>query len=149
MEFDFGEIQVDFPGGRHKVSVLIGTWAHSCAVFAIALPTQRTKAILHGLIAAFEHFGCVPKEVWWDNPKTVAVQIRRGRDRRRNELYMALASHYNFASPREKLVSNAYQTSHESAKVTQVVYRQRLAGPGVALAFVEWGELSTKLQLRS
>lgn len=97
MEFDFGEIQVDFPEGRRKVSVLIGTWAHSYAAFAIALPTQRTEAILHGMIAAFEHFGCVPKEVWWDNPKTVAVQILRGRDRRLNELYMALASHYNFA----------------------------------------------------
>jgi transposase len=97
MEFDFGEIQVDFPEGRRKVSVLIGTWAHSYAAFAIALPTQRTEAILHGMVAAFEHFGCVPREVWWDNPKTVAVQILRGRDRRLNERYMALASHYNFA----------------------------------------------------
>ena len=97
MEFDFGEIVVDFPDGRRKVSVLIGAWAHSYAAFVIALPTQRTEAILHGMIAAFEYFGCVPREVWWDNPKTVATEILRGRDRRLNEQYRALANHYNFA----------------------------------------------------
>ena len=98
LEFDFGEIQVDFPQGRRKVSVLIGTWAHSYAAFAIALPTQRTEAILHGMVSAFEHFECVPREVWWDNPKTVAVEIFRGRDRRVNQAYQELASHYNFAA---------------------------------------------------
>jgi transposase len=35
--------------------------------------------------------------VWWDNPKTVATEILRGRDRRLNEQYRALANHYNFA----------------------------------------------------
>jgi transposase len=98
MEFDFGEIQVDFPEGRRKVSVLIGTWAFSYAAFAIALPTQRTEAILHGMVAAFEFFECVPKEVWWDNPKTVALEILRGRDRRVSRPYQELASHYNFAA---------------------------------------------------
>jgi len=38
----------------------------------------------------------VPKELWWDNPKTVAVAILRGRERRLNERYVVLANHYNF-----------------------------------------------------
>jgi transposase len=46
IEADFGEIQVDFPDGRRKVNVLILVWSHSNAPFAIALPTQRTEAIL-------------------------------------------------------------------------------------------------------
>jgi transposase len=95
-ECDFGHIWVDFPDGRRQVPVLIVTWAHSYCAFAIALPTERTEAILHGMVQAFEFFGCVPREVWWDNPTTVAVQVLRGRERRINERYQALTSHYNF-----------------------------------------------------
>ncbi len=98
MEFDFGEIHVDFPEGRRKASVLIDTWAFSYAASAIALPTQRTEAILHGMIAVFDHFECVPREAWWNNPKTVTVEVLRGRDRRLNQSYRELASHYNFAA---------------------------------------------------
>ncbi len=62
----------------------------------MALPTERTEAILHGMQAAFEFFGCVPQEVWWDNPKTVATQILKGRRRKLHERYAAFASHFNF-----------------------------------------------------
>jgi hypothetical protein len=71
-------------------------WSYSNAPFAIALPTQRTEAILEGMSQAFEFFGCVPKEVWWDNPKTVATAILKGRERTINERYAALASHFAF-----------------------------------------------------
>lgn len=96
VEADFGEISVDFPDGRRKVSVLILVWSYSNAPFAIALPTQRTEAILEGMSQAFEFFGCVPKEVWWDNPKTVATAILKGRERIINDRYAALASHFAF-----------------------------------------------------
>ena len=78
-EADFGHIQVDFPDGRRPVPVLIVTWSYSNVPFAIALPTERTEAILHGLVEAFAFFGCVPVELWWDNPKTVAIQPFQGR----------------------------------------------------------------------
>jgi len=48
------------------------------------------------MVAAFAFFGQVPREVWWDNPTTVVRQIFRGRERRPNERYAALASHYTF-----------------------------------------------------
>jgi transposase len=95
-EADFGQIEVDFPEGRRTVSVLMITWAYSGAVFAIALPSEKVEAILHGTMEAFEFFGCVPKELWWDNPKTVAKTILRGRNRELNSYYQSLASHYNF-----------------------------------------------------
>jgi transposase len=71
LEADFGHIHVDFPDGRRLVPVLLTTWAYSNCPFAIALPTERTEAILHGLVEAFTFFACVPRELWWDNPKTV------------------------------------------------------------------------------
>jgi transposase len=95
-EADFGHIYADFPDGRRQVPVLIVTWSYSNAPFALALPTERTEAILHGLVEAFAFFGCVPGELWWDNPRTVAVQLFRGRERTLHPRYAALASHYQF-----------------------------------------------------
>src|SRR5271165_3083095 len=75
LEADFGHIYVDFPHGRQLVPVLLVTWAYSNCPFALALPTERTEAILHGLVEAFTFFGCVPHELWWDNPKTIAPHL--------------------------------------------------------------------------
>src|SRR5258708_597184 len=96
LEGDFGHIHVDFPDGRRLVPVMVAAWAYSNYAFAQAMPTERTEAILAGMVAAFEFFGYVPREVWWDNPKTVVSQIFKGRERRPNEYYAALASHYAF-----------------------------------------------------
>lgn len=108
-EADFGHIYVDFPDGRRLTPVLLVAWSYSNAPFAIALPTERTEAVLHGLCAAFAFFGRVPGELWWDNPKTVAIQIHRGRERTLHSRYAALASHFTFtpkfclpATPTEK-----------------------------------------------
>ena len=96
LEADFGHIHVDFPDGRRLVPVLVTVWAYSNAPFVIALPTERTEAILHGMVHALEFFAAVPREVWWDNPRTVATLILRGRQRHLHPRYAALASHYAF-----------------------------------------------------
>jgi transposase len=95
-EADFGHIYVDFPEGRRQVPILIVTWSYSNAPLALALPTERTEAILHGMVEALTFFGCVPAELWWDNPKTVAIHILQGRERTMHPRYAALASHYRF-----------------------------------------------------
>jgi transposase len=115
-EADFGQIEVDFPEGRRTVSVLLITWAYSSAVFAIALPSEKVEAILHGTVEAFRYFGCVPRELWWDNPKTVAQTILRGRHRELNRNYQALASHYNF-SPLCCLPARGNEKPHVEGRV--------------------------------
>ena len=97
LEADFGHIHVDFPDGRRLVSFLVTAWAYSNAPFVLALPFERTEAVLEGMVAAFEFYGAVPKEVWWDNPKTVATLVLSGRERQCHPTYAALASHYVFA----------------------------------------------------
>jgi len=96
MEFDFGQVQVDYPDGRRTTDVLSGVWTYSNCPFLMALPSQRTESILEGMSRAFEFFACVPREVWWDNPRAVTIEILRGRDRTLNPAYAALASHYRF-----------------------------------------------------
>jgi hypothetical protein len=48
------------------------------------------------MVAAFDFFSCAPREVWWDNPKTVATLILQGRQRQLHPRYTALASHFAF-----------------------------------------------------
>ncbi len=96
LEADFGHIHVDFPEGRRLVPFLVTVWAYSNAPFVLALPTERTEAVLDGMVRALEFFAAVPREVWWDNPRTVATLILRGRQRLLHPRYAALASHYTF-----------------------------------------------------
>ena len=81
LEADFGHIHVEFPDGRRLVPFLVTTWAYSNYPFVVALPFERTEAILEGMVRAFEFYGCVPKEVWRDNLKAVATSILLGRKR--------------------------------------------------------------------
>lgn len=63
-EADFGHIYVDFPDDRRQVPILIVAWSYSNAPLAIALPTERTEAILHGMVEALIQ----PLVGRWPNP---------------------------------------------------------------------------------
>jgi transposase len=130
-EADFGHIYADFPDGRRQVPVLLVTWSYSNCPFAIALPTERTEAVLHGLVEAFTFFGCVPRELWWDNPTTVAVHILRGRERVLHPRYAALASHYTFA-PRFCLPARATEKPRVEHRVFDLQRRWATPVPRVA-----------------
>ena len=60
------------------------------------LSSEKVEAILEGMVQAFEFFGSVSREVWWDNPKFVVLEILKGRQRKVHPRYQALASHYLF-----------------------------------------------------
>lgn len=98
LEADFGHIYVDYPDGRRQVPVLLTTWSYSQAKFAMSTRSERTEAILTGLVEGLGFFRAVPRELWWDNPKTVAPQIFKGRSRQLHPRYAALASHYALAA---------------------------------------------------
>jgi hypothetical protein len=51
-------------------------------------------------VAAFAFFGCVPREVWWDNPTTVVRQIFKGRDRRPHQLHFVPERQLAVVEPR-------------------------------------------------
>jgi len=122
LEADFGHIHVDFPDGRRLVPFLVTVWAYSNAPFVIALPTERTEAVLHGMVRALEFFAAVPREVWWDNPKTVATLILRGRQRLLHPRYAALASHYTF-DPKFCLPAQAHEKPDVESGVRAVQRR--------------------------
>jgi transposase len=138
LEADFGHIHVDFPDGRRLVSFLVTTWAYSNAPFVLALPFERTEAILEGMVAAFDFFGGVPGEVWWDNPKTVATLILQGRERRLHPRYAALAAHYAF-DPHSCMPARGNEKPGAESTVKAV--RRRFATPVPRVAGLD--ELNT------
>jgi transposase len=140
-EADFGHIHIDFPDGRRQVPVLIVTWSYSNAPFAIALPTERTEAILHGLVEAFAFFGCVPVELWWDNPKAVAIQLFQGRERTLHPRYAALASHYPF-TPKFCLPATATEKPRVENRVFDLQRQWATPVPRIA----DFAELNTHLR---
>jgi transposase len=140
LEADFGHIQVDFPDGRRPIPFLVATWAYSNAPFVVALPFERTEAILEGLVAAFEFFQAVPQELWWDNPKTVATLILQGRDRQLHPRYAALASHYLFDP---KFCMPAKGQEKPDAEGTVKAIQRRFATPVPRAANLD--ELNTSL----
>jgi Mu transposase, C-terminal domain len=68
----------------------------------------------------------VPKEVWWDNPRTVATLILQGRERQTHPRYAALASHYVF-EPRFCMPARGNEKPDAEATVKAV--QQRFATP--------------------
>src|SRR4051795_10018343 len=126
LEADFGHIHVDFPDGRRPIPFLVAAWAYSNAPFVLALPFERTEAILEGMVAAFEFFGGVPREVWWDNPRTVATLILKGRERQIHPRYAALASHHIFEP---KFCMPARGNEKPDAEGTVKAVQKRFATP--------------------
>src|SRR4029077_15011923 len=143
LEADFGHIHVDFPDGRRQIPFLVTVWAYSNYPFVIALPTERTEAILAGMVAAFDFFAAAPREVWWDNPKTVAKLILRGRQRELHPRYAALASHYVF-DPR--FCTPARGQEKPDAEGTVKAVQRRFATPVPRVA--DLNELNTFFRTR-
>jgi transposase len=141
IEADFGHIHVDFPDGRRPVPFLVAAWAYSNVPFVLALPFERTEAILEGMVAAFEFFGAVPGEVWWDNPRTVATLILKGRERRVHPRYAALASHYVFEP---KFCMPARGNEKPDAESTVKAVQKRFATPVPRIG--DLGELNVLLR---
>src|ERR1700690_682249 len=78
------------------------------------------------MVSAFEFFGAVPKEVWWDNPRTVATLILKGRERQVHPRFAALASHHVFEP---KFCMPARGNEKPDAEGTVKAVQKRFATP--------------------
>ena len=77
-ETDPGEqMQVDFTTITHfgvRVKAFVATLGYSRATFVRFSNTERQEDWIEGLELAFEYFGGVPKEVLFDNAKTIMIE---------------------------------------------------------------------------
>lgn len=97
-EVDWYEAAVDFPGGRRVVQIFAMRACFSGKEFHMAFPRATQQAFLEAHVAAFEHFGGVFATARYDNLKSAAKKILRGRSREESDRFVKLRSHYLFAS---------------------------------------------------
>lgn len=95
---DFGTAVVTIGRDRREVALFCMRAKASKVPFVIAFPTERLEALLAGHVAAFEFFGGVFREVWYDNPKTAVTKILAGPHRIEHERLSALRACYLFDS---------------------------------------------------
>lgn len=95
---DFGGAVVTISGERKDVALFCMRAKASKVPFVIALPSERLECFLAGHVSAFEFFGGVPYEVWYDNPKTAVTKILSGPHRIEHERLSALRACYLFDS---------------------------------------------------
>lgn len=95
-EVDFFEVFVDLQGKRTKAWMFVMRLMHSARDFAWLYRRQDQTSFLDGHVRAFEHFGCVPQRIAYDNLKAAVTKILVGSERQLAPRFEALASHYLF-----------------------------------------------------
>lgn len=89
----FGKIKV--PGGERPLSAFVMVLAHSRAAYVRFSLDQRMDSFLRAHVEAFEALGGVPRQILYDNLKSVVVE-RVGPHVRFHDDILELAGHYHF-----------------------------------------------------
>ena len=96
-QVDFFEADVDdVEKGRTKVHVLQVRACYSRRTYRYASPNQTREALLEGLMQAFEFFGGVFTNVWFDNLTPAVRKVLKGRTRELQRKFRAFQAHYGF-----------------------------------------------------
>jgi transposase len=95
-EVDFFEVLVELAGAMVKAWMFVMRLMHSGRDFAWLYLRQDQPSFLDGHVRAFEHFGCVPQRIAYDNLKAAVAKILVGSERELTGRFEALSSHYLF-----------------------------------------------------
>jgi transposase len=72
-QVDFGQLRVWIGDAPTTVHLFVYTLGYSRRCFVYAYPHERVAALLDGHERAFRHFGGVPVECLYDNPRTLVL----------------------------------------------------------------------------
>jgi len=144
MQVDFGEGEAVIGGQGVKVKMFVAWMAYSGARLMQAYPGETQEVLLEAQAQAFEFFGGVPQEVWYDNMKTAVQKILEGRNRREQERFASFHSHYLY----EPHFCNPASGWEKGGVENSVGYTRRnwLVG---APEFADWEELNVYLRQKS
>lgn len=95
-EVDWYEVQVDFPEGRRKVNIFEMRACASGKEFHISFLSQDQQAFFEGHVEAFKYYGGIFKKIRYDNLGSAISKVLKGRNRKENEKFIVLRSHYLF-----------------------------------------------------
>jgi hypothetical protein len=121
-EVHWGEAQVVFPDGPAKVHLFVMRASFSGAAFCQASLVETQQAFLELHAEAFEWFGGVFAQIRFDNLKSAVKKVLKGRRRVESDRFVALRSHYLFAS---QFTTPGIEGAHEKGGVEGEVGRFR------------------------
>ena len=98
-----GEAQVDFGtadfyenGTRLTGKYLEMSFPQSNKGYMQLFYGENMECLLEGMDAILRHIGVVPREVWYDNTKTIVTKVLRGGGRKTTERFDRFREHYRF-----------------------------------------------------
>ena len=97
-EVDWGEALVVLAGVLRRVHLFVMRASFSGASFCQASLVETQQAFLELHVEAFEWFGGVFPKIRFDNLKSAVKKVLKGRRRVESDRFVALRSHYLFAS---------------------------------------------------
>jgi transposase len=97
-EVDWGKFQAIIGGVTMTLSLFAMWLGFSTKSFHRAYANEAQESFTDAHMRAFEYFGGVPLRIRYDNLKTAAIKILRGRNRTENDRFVVLRSHYGFES---------------------------------------------------
>jgi transposase len=121
-EVDWGEAIVEFAGAPMKVHLFVMRASFSGAVFCQASLVETQQAFLELHVQAFEWFDGVFAQIRFDNLKSAVKKVLKGRRRVESDRFVALRSHYLFAS---QFTTPGIEGAHEKGGVEGEVGRFR------------------------
>ena len=78
-QVDFGQTRLWIGERLEVIHIVVFTLGYSRRLWVSAYPHERLSALLDGHERAFQHFGGVPLECLYDNPRTLVLGRREGR----------------------------------------------------------------------
>jgi transposase len=121
-EVDWGEAEVVLAGGAMIVHLFVMRASFSGAAFCQASLVETQQAFLELHVQAFEWFGGVFPSLKFDNLKSAVKKVLKGRRRVESDRFVALRSHYLFAS---QFTTPGIEGAHEKGGVEGEVGRHR------------------------
>lgn len=95
-QFDWSEDFARIAGKQVKLQIAQFKLAHSRAFVLRAYYQQKHEMLFDAHWHAFQIFGGIPKRGIYDNMKTAVDSVGRGKERRVNQRFTAMVSHYLF-----------------------------------------------------
>jgi transposase len=141
-EVDWGEAQVDLAGVRTTVHLFFMRASFSGAAFCQASLAETQQAFLELHVEAFDWFGGVFERIRFDNLTSAVKQVLKGRRRAETDRFVALRSHYLFAS---EFTTPGLDGAHEKGGVEGEVGRFRRNHLVPVPAVGDLGELNALL----
>ena len=93
------EILIPFEHGEQLTQLFVAKLPFSDIVFIKGFPNKNFICFAHGLQAALEYFGGVPRHVRLDNLSPCVIKVGKGKARTYTKSFVSFREHYGFGTP--------------------------------------------------